>query len=88
MGYLSKEQKQFYKENGYILLNNVFSERELDQCTKAYDDLFQLKKQQNSNLEATWAGNWNKSLEAKEKTNGKSVKIDSIVNSQIFLSVI
>ncbi len=74
MGYLSKEQKQFYKENGYILLDNVFSEREMDQCSKAYDSLFQLKKQQNSNLEATWAGNWNTSLGTKEKPDGKSVK--------------
>lgn len=73
MGYLSKEQKQFYKENGYLLINNVFSEREMDQCSKAYDDLFQLKKQQKSNLEAAWAGNWNASSGKKEETDGKSV---------------
>jgi len=58
MGFLSEAQKQFYKENGFILLDNVFSEKEIDQCGRAYDELFALKKAQNSDMEATWKGSW------------------------------
>lgn len=49
---------KFYKENGYILLDNIFTPEEIDQCSQAYDDLFQLKKLQNFDMEATWGGSW------------------------------
>lgn len=58
MKYLTSEQKQFYKENGYILLDNIFSPDEIEECSTAYDELFKLKTSQETNMEATWSGNW------------------------------
>jgi len=55
---LTEAEKEFYVENGYILLDNVFTKEEIDECCKEYDALFQEKSALQSNLEATWAGNW------------------------------
>jgi len=56
--HLTEANKEFYKENGYILLDNVFTEEEIDECCKEYDALFQEKQSLKSNMEATWAGSW------------------------------
>ncbi|CAL8125180.1 unnamed protein product [Orchesella dallaii] len=79
MGFLSETQKQFYKENGYILLDNVFSEKEIDQCGTAYDELFELKRSQEYNMEATWKGSWNE--------NSKNNSVLSIHNLQCHSSI-
>lgn len=55
---LSKEQLSFYSENGYLLLDGVFSPEEIEECSIAYDNLFRAK-QNNSDLEAKWKGNYN-----------------------------
>lgn len=54
---LSKDQLSFYSENGYVLLDNVFSPEEIEECSSEYDKLFQAK-QKSSNLEAEWKGDW------------------------------
>lgn len=55
---LTPSEKAFYAENGYILLDNIFTERELKACCDSYDALFQAKIDSNSDLEAEWKGNW------------------------------
>ncbi|KZS15693.1 Alpha-ketoglutarate-dependent hypophosphite dioxygenase [Daphnia magna] len=53
---LSQTQLQFYKDNGYLLLDEVYTTAEIDECSLEYDEIFALKK--NSELEATWRGDW------------------------------
>lgn len=55
---LLPEQKQFYSQNGYILVSNIFTETEISECSTAYDTLFADKVKNKSNLEAEWKGNW------------------------------
>jgi len=56
---LTSEQKQFYKDKGFILLDKVFSPEEIEECVEAYDNLFETKKADpRTNMEAQWAGGW------------------------------
>lgn len=54
---LSEQQLNFYSQNGYLLLDTVFTPQEIEECSLEYDKLFQAKKSQN-NLKATWKGDW------------------------------
>ncbi|XP_077258153.1 putative alpha-ketoglutarate-dependent hypophosphite dioxygenase [Temnothorax americanus] len=54
--FLTSEQKQFWKENGYIKLSNVYSVKEMNEISDAYDELFERKRRENLPLEARWAG--------------------------------
>lgn len=54
---LSEKQKKFYSDNGYLLLDGVFTPEEIEECSVEYDKLFQSKQSQN-NLEAKWKGDW------------------------------
>ena len=38
---LTSEEKQFYAENGYVRLCNVFSPEEVDEMSAEYDDVFE-----------------------------------------------
>ena len=40
MKFLSLEQKEFYKENGYVKLGNILSTDESDRISDEYSDLF------------------------------------------------
>ena len=40
MKYLSKAEKEFYNTNGFIKLENLLSESEVDEASHAYSDLF------------------------------------------------
>ncbi|KAJ2942129.1 hypothetical protein O0L34_g11043 [Tuta absoluta] len=51
---LTKEQKTFYDENGYIILKNVVPSTELDRISEEYDKLFTRKNQQK--MESSWVG--------------------------------
>ncbi len=57
-GMLTEFQRKFYFDNGYIVLDDVYSTSEIDECSSEYDRVFELKK--DSDLEATWKGNWTK----------------------------
>ncbi|CAK1583217.1 unnamed protein product [Parnassius mnemosyne] len=51
---LTPEQKQFYKDNGYILIKNPFTEEELTRLCNEYENLFQRKNQDKT--ESSWVG--------------------------------
>ena len=55
MKFLTEEQKKFYSESGYIILD-ILNENEIEEISKEYDDIFSRKAE--SNLEATWEGDW------------------------------
>ena len=74
MHHLTEGQLNFYKQNGFVLLDNVFSPEEIELCSKEYDRLFAEKKEQNMNLEATWAGAWSK------QSNGSGPKENTSVS--------
>lgn len=54
MGRLTQEQKQFYKDNGFILLKNLITEEELNQMVTEYDALFKRKNMEG--METMWIG--------------------------------
>ena len=44
MKLLSEEQKKFYNENGFLKLENLFSDTELNQVIDSYEALFKVRK--------------------------------------------
>lgn len=55
--FLTREQKDFYIQNGFVKLSGVFSNEEFEEILKEYDELFQRKQKEDLNgLEAAWAG--------------------------------
>lgn len=55
--FLTSEQKQFWHENGYIKLSNVYSIKEMNEILDAYNELFERKHRENlPGLEAGWRG--------------------------------
>ena len=48
----------FYKEKGFILLDGIFSNEEMDECIREYDAMFERAIGRGDKLEATWKGNW------------------------------
>lgn len=56
--YLTPEQQKFWKDNGYIKISNIFSAKEMNEISEAYDELFERKRRENAGgLEAAWVGN-------------------------------
>ena len=43
MKFLSQEQKKYYDENGFIKLENLFSDTELNQVIESYESLFKVR---------------------------------------------
>jgi hypothetical protein len=76
---LSKEQLEFYEKNGYILLDNIFEQGEIEECSERYDELFDLKAAASYNLEGTWGGSWKKDKEGM----GVETKKTSVSNNNI-----
>lgn len=54
MGRLTMNQKQFYKENGYIVLKDLVPPEELETMSEEYDKLFARKNQEK--MESSWVG--------------------------------
>lgn len=66
MGGLTEEQKKSFKETGFVLLDNIFTNEEMEEMSEAYDEVFDLKQKQTYDMEAAWTGEWRK--EEKNKT--------------------
>ena len=43
MKFLSKLQKDFYSQNGFIKLENLLSDEEIEEASNAYSDLFKVQ---------------------------------------------
>lgn len=54
MGILTEDQKQFYRNNGYIVLKGLVPTEELDAMCVEYDQLFRRKN--NEKMESSWVG--------------------------------
>ncbi|KAA0193829.1 hypothetical protein HAZT_HAZT011612 [Hyalella azteca] len=79
MKFLSKEQKLFYDENGYVVLD-ILSSAELEEISAEYDLIFRNKADQN--LDATWQGSWNYT-----KDEGSNTVVQSIHGMQMHSAV-
>ena len=77
MGALTAEQKKFYADNGYIVLD-LLTKQETDNISDEYDLIF--KRKADYDLESTWGGNWEKSAE-------KSVRL-FIIELHVLVSAI
>ena len=74
---LTEEQLDFYRRNGYVILDSVFSSAEMDLCSTEYDQLFERKK--NVDLEATWQGDW--TVQSQTDSKSTSVRFQSVCMS-------
>ncbi|XP_068619248.1 probable phytanoyl-CoA dioxygenase [Battus philenor] len=80
MGRLTASEKKFYKDNGYILISNLFTEDELSRLSQEYDNLFQRKNQ--SKIESSWVGS-----DANFRESDSPYTVKGIQNLQMHHSV-
>ncbi|KAK8406528.1 hypothetical protein O3P69_007277 [Scylla paramamosain] len=64
MKFLTTEQKKFYDDNGYVVLD-ILTDEEKSELSEDFDQIFQAKD--GANLEATWQGNWKTDEEKKNE---------------------
>eukprot|EP00118_Oscarella_pearsei_P028225 m.1721 g.1721 ORF g.1721 m.1721 type:complete len:283 (+) comp7754_c0_seq2:163-1011(+) len=69
----SKEEKALYAEQGFVLLDNIFSEEEMEECCREYDAMFARAHERGDKLEATWKGNWKTDKEKSGKMSLLSI---------------
>lgn len=74
---LTEDQKAFYAENGYVVLDNLFTDEEFDEISSEYDNVFE--RALGSRIEGTWSGEWQKDGMPQEK---KDFTVHSIHNLQ------
>lgn len=55
MKFLTTEQKKFYNDNGYVVLD-ILTNEEISELSEDFDRIFEAKD--GANLEATWQGDW------------------------------
>ena len=61
---LSEEQIQFYRDNGYIHVTNVFTAQELDELEAEFDGVVARRSKTDAKMDATWEGDWKKDMPA------------------------
>ena len=66
-------QLDCYKKNGFLLLKDVLSAKELEELSREYDELFERKKLENAKLEAMWKGDWSQSGTSSSNTSVLSI---------------
>ncbi|CAG9789164.1 unnamed protein product [Diatraea saccharalis] len=72
---LTQEQKQFYEENGYVLLENLLPENDLSNIYEQYNDLFKRKNQEK--MESSWVGS-----DANDRQSDSTYTVKGIHNLQ------
>jgi len=61
---LSSEQIEFYKEQGYLIVSDVFTSDELDRMEAEFDTVIESRAQAGHDLGSTWGGDWKEDLPA------------------------
>jgi ectoine hydroxylase-related dioxygenase (phytanoyl-CoA dioxygenase family) len=77
---LTPEQIQFYKDNGYLLVERVLTPEEVEACIRETDAMFERVQNSGRRLEATWGGKW-REVQIPEAERGKT-SVLSIHNMQ------
>ncbi|KOB53093.1 putative alpha-ketoglutarate-dependent hypophosphite dioxygenase [Operophtera brumata] len=75
MGRLTEEQKQFYKDNGYIVLKDLVIPEDLEEISVEYDKLFLRKNQEK--MESSWVGS-----DENDRQNNSMFTVKGIHNLQ------
>ena len=70
---LTPEQIHFYKDNGYLLAEQVFTPEEIEECVRETDAMFDRVQQGGRQLEATWGGKWREAQIPQEELGETSV---------------
>lgn len=52
------EQMTQYQEEGYCVLDGIYTKEEMDECCREYDAMFDRAQGRGNNLEATWKGDF------------------------------
>lgn len=61
--FITPEQKKCWQDNGFVKLTNVFTEKEIEEFSTEYDELFERKRREDlEGLESAWVGNDMKNL--------------------------
>lgn len=61
--FLTPEQKNYYEKSGFIKLSGVFTEKEINEISDGYNELFERKHKENfQGLESAWTGNSMKNI--------------------------
>ena len=55
---LSEMQIEQYRDQGYVLVNHLFSCKELDSLEHEFDGILERRTRHQAGLDATWAGDW------------------------------
>ena len=77
---LTSKQIRFYEDNGYLLAEQVFTPKEIEECDSETDAMFDRVQQGGRQLEATWRGKW-RETQIPEEELGK-ISVLSIHNMQ------
>ena len=70
---LTPKQTQFYKDNGYLLAEGVFTPEEIEECVRETDAMFDRVQQSGRRLEGTWRGKWQETQIPKEELGKTSM---------------
>lgn len=57
---LSDAQIEQYNDQGFVLVSDIFTESELGTLEKEFDGILERRLRQNTDLDATWEGDWQK----------------------------
>jgi len=76
--HLTNDQKQFYQDNGYIILSGILTPKEIEELSTEYNTTFENSSKYNT--EALWDGNWKDQVI--KKNDDAPVTIQSIHNLQ------
>ena len=82
---LASEQVQFYQDNGYLLVEQVFTPEEVAEGVAETDAMFERMQANGHRLEATWGGKWQQHQIDEEERGETSVL--SIHNMQYHSAV-
>ena len=84
---LTAEEKQFYTDNGYVQLGNVFSPDEVEEMSEEYDDIFErMSMDKKSRLDTIWQGDWQRELIPEDNSDSSKI-VKSIHNLQFHSAI-
>jgi len=79
---ITQDQINFYRQNGYVVLDDIFTSAELEECSIEYDAAFERRKSDSSAfMDGTWKGDWNSKSNSTQAGNESTVVL-SIHNVQ------
>lgn len=54
----SEEERALYAEQGFLVVDGIYSKKTMDECCREYDAMFARAKERGDKIEATWKGDW------------------------------